>query len=324
MAENSIHVRKRGFHLGIRTKIMIPVILTNIFIGVVLSVVIMDDFKKQCIETGAQGALSIVTLAEARINGDTMQKLAEEGSDSSSYILVYNSIEDIVDSVGVERIYTVGYDPSGNLCHLVDIRKDESEGIEMGTAVDDFDSLSARVTMSNDIPFAYKSIREVNGKQVIIATAPIKTKSGEVTGAVFIEYDAASLSASLNGAVLKTLIVTSIIIILCSILMLLIIQKILVGLKKVNKKIHDIVKADGDLTQKIEVKSQDEIGEIALNINSLLDYIRTVITNISENSNVLNHQKSRFFPVHFLSIACLTSHAHFSQIPISFEPLKIL
>lgn len=96
------------------------------------------------------------------------------------------------------------------------------------------------------------------------------------------------------------------------------------GLKKVNKKIHDIVKADGDLTQKIEVKSQDEIGEITLNINSLLDYIRTVITNISENSNVLNHQKSRFFPVHFLSIACLTSHAHFSQIPISFEPLKIL
>lgn len=131
MAENSIHVRKRGFHLGIRTKIMIPVILTNIFIGVVLSVVIMDDFKKQCIETGAQGALSIVTLAEARINGDTIQKLAEEGSDSSSYILVYNSIEDIVDSVGVERIYTVGYDPSGNLCHLVDIRKDESEGIEI-------------------------------------------------------------------------------------------------------------------------------------------------------------------------------------------------
>ena len=44
--------------------------------------------------------MSIVTLAEARINGDTMQKLAEEGSDSSSYILVYNSIEDIVDSVG--------------------------------------------------------------------------------------------------------------------------------------------------------------------------------------------------------------------------------
>ena len=77
MAENSIHVRKRGFHLGIRKKIMIPVILTNIFIGVV------------------------------------------------------NSIEDIVDSVGVERIYTVGYDPSGNLCHLVDIRKDESEGIEI-------------------------------------------------------------------------------------------------------------------------------------------------------------------------------------------------
>ena len=79
MTEHSESVRRSGFHLGIRVKILIPVILMNIFIGVVLSSVIMSEFRNQCIETGAQGALSIVTLAEARINGDTMQKLANEG-----------------------------------------------------------------------------------------------------------------------------------------------------------------------------------------------------------------------------------------------------
>lgn len=263
MAENIKHLEKKKIHLGIRIKILIPVVLINVFIGVVLSVVIMAEFKSQCIETGAQGALSVVTLANARINGDTLQKLADEGADSSSYILVYNSIEDIVDSVGVERIYTVGYDASGSLRYLVDINKDESEGIEVGTAVDEFDSLSARVAMSNEIPFAYKSIRETDGKQVIIATAPTKTKSGQVTGAVFIEYDATALSEALSSAMMKTVLITSIIVIICSILMLIIVQKILVGLKKVNRKIHDIVETDGDLTQKVEVKSHDEIGEIA-------------------------------------------------------------
>lgn len=292
MSDNIAKVRSKGFHLGIRAKILIPVIIMNIFIGVVLSSVIMAEFQSQCLETGAQGALSIATLAEARINGDTMQKLATEGANSSSYIIVYNSIEDIVDSVGVERIYTIGYDASGNLCYLVDINKDESAGITTGTPVDDFDSLNARVTMSNDIPFAYKSIREVNGKQVIISTAPVKTKAGDVAGAVFIEYDATSLAKSIQNTTLKTVLITAVIVIICSALMLIILQRILTGLKKVNKKIKDIVETDGDLTQKVEVRSHDEVGEIALNINALLDYIRTVITNISNNSNELNQHVS--------------------------------
>ena len=289
MTDKRKYVKRKKTYLGIRVKILIPVIFINIFIGVVLSSIIMTEFRSQCIETGAQGALSIVTLAKARINGDTMKKLSDEGADSSSYILVYNSIEDIVDSVGVERIYTVGYDASGSLRYFVDINKDESEGVELGTVVDEFDSLSARVSMSNDIPFAYKSIRQVDEKQVIVATAPIKTKSGEVTGAVFIEYDAKALSESLRSAMLQTVGIAAVIVIICSIVMLVIVQRILVGLKKVNKKIRDIVETDGDLTQKVEVKSQDEIGEIAANINVLLDHIRTVITNISENTNMLNH-----------------------------------
>ena len=289
MTENFTKNSKNQFGISIRFKILIPVIFTNIFIGIVLSTVIMSEFKSQCTETAAQGALSIITLAEARINGDTLQKLAEEGADSSSYIIVYNSIEDIVDSVGVDRIYAVGYDASGSLSYFIDIHKDESEGIATGVQTDEFDSLNALVTMNNDIPFAYKSVREVEGRQVILAAAPVKTKAGEVVGAVFIEYDAASLMKSIHTARREIILITSIIVILCSVLMLFIIQRILVGVRKANRKIKDIVETDGDLTQKVQVKSHDEIGEIAFSINALLDFIRTVIANISENSKTLNH-----------------------------------
>lgn len=74
MAENRMKTTKSAFCMSIRIKILIPVIFMNIFIGVVLSSVIMSQFKSQCIETGARGALSIITLAQAKINGDTMQK----------------------------------------------------------------------------------------------------------------------------------------------------------------------------------------------------------------------------------------------------------
>lgn len=284
------HTRKEGsfFGISIRIKILVPVIFMNIFIGMVLSTIIMSEFKSQCTETAAQGALSIITLAEARINGDTLKKLASEGKDSSSYTIVYNSIEDIVDSVGVNRIYTVAYDSSGSLCYLIDINKDESEGIDTGIATDEFDTLNALVTMNNDIPFAYKSVRKVNQMQVIVAAAPVKTKTGEVAGAVFIEYDATSLTASISSARRQVILLAAIIVIICSVLMLFIIQRILVGVRRVNRKVKDIVEADGDLTQKVHVKSRDEIGEIAFNINTLLDYIRTVISNISDSSKTLN------------------------------------
>lgn len=279
----------KPLELSIRFKILIPVIIMNMIIGIVLSFLTLSEFKAQCIETGAQGALSIITLAEARINGETMQNISKDGPDSTSYMIVYDSITNIVDSVGVDRIYTVGYDENNSLCYLIDINKDGSDGQATKTIVDDFVSLSARVAINNNIPFAYKSIRTEGNKKVIVAAAPVSTKTGQITGAVFIEYDAAALQKSISTTTKQVVWITAIIVIICSILMLLIIRRILTEVRNVNKKIRDIVETDGDLTQKVPVKSSDEIGEIARNINSLLDYIRTVITNISENTAKLQN-----------------------------------
>lgn len=280
--------RKSRFRLGIRAKILIPVIGMNIIIGVVLSLFILQEFKSQCIETSARGALSIITLAEAKIGGDTMQNVAASGMDSASYMIVYDSMVTTVESESVDRIYTVGYNAEGELCYLVDINKDGTAGKETGEIVDDFVSLNARVTMNNNIPFAYKSIREEGGKQVIIAAAPVATKTGEVIGAVLIEYNAAALKQSIQTVTWQVTLIAAAIVVLCSFLMLLILQRILAGVRRVNRKIRDIVETDGDLTQKVVVKSSDEIGEIAGNINALLDYIRTVIANISHNTETLS------------------------------------
>ncbi len=283
---SGMQVKKAG--IGIRIKILIPVILVNILIATALSALVLSEFKSQCIETAAQGALSVVTMAEARIGGDTLQKVGSEGADSASYMIVYDSIENVVESEGVDRIYTVGYDETGQLCYLVDIGLEGAAGIETGTPVDDFVSLNARVAMNNNIPFAYKSIRNDGDKQVIIAVAPVANKSSQMVGAVFIEYDALALKNSIAGTTRNVVIIAVLLVLVCSVIILLVVSNILSGVKRVNKKIRDIVEADGDLTQKVNVRSSDEVGAIAGNINSLLDYIHTVITNISDNTRNLN------------------------------------
>ena len=280
---------KPAFRIGIRLKILIPVILVNILIATVLSVILLMEFKAQCIETAAQGALSIITMAEARINGDTMQTIGTEGEDSSGYIIVYDAIENIVDSNGVNRIYTMGYDGSGKLCYLVDINDNKENAAATGTEVSSFDSLNARVAMNNNIPFAYKSIRKEGGKKIIAAVAPVNNKSGKPVGAVCIEYDAEKLQSSITSTTRQVVIIAVILVAVFSVLIQFILSSILAGVRKVNNKIKDIVETDGDLTQKVNVRSTDEVGAIAGNINSLLDYIRVVISNISINTKDLSH-----------------------------------
>ena len=56
------------------------------------------------------------------------------------------------------------------------------------------------------------------------------------------------------------------------------------GIKQVNTKLYDLVHNEGDLTQKLHVKSGDEMEIMAKNLNALLDHIRTIMLKISENS----------------------------------------
>lgn len=305
MAAKKTKKNTRKFHLGIRFKILLPVIITNIVIASVLSFLVLKEFKSQCTDTAAQGALSMVTMAEARINGETMQSIVADGADSSSYIIVYDSIVNIVESVGVDRIYTIGMNENDQPCYLIDINQDGRAGMETGSETDAYVARNAKIAMDNNFPFAYKTIRKENGKKVIDAIAPIANKSDDIVGVVCIEYDAVALEKSIATTTRLVIIIAVILVLICSALMLLIVGQLLNNVRKVNQKIKDIVEADGDLTQKVNVKSSDELGAIAKNINALLDYIHTVITNISANTKDLNQ---------FLQVSSESADRSHSQI----------
>ena len=63
-----------------------------------------------------------------------------------------------------------------------------------------------------------------------------------------------------------------------------IVSRITKGLMQVNAKIYDLVHNEGDLTQKLDVRSGDELELIAGNVNELLAYIRKIMIGISSGS----------------------------------------
>ncbi len=59
-------------------------------------------------------------------------------------------------------------------------------------------------------------------------------------------------------------------------------------LEKISNKLHQIASGEGDLTATLEVRSNDEIGEIAIAFNQFLETIKNMIIEVSNSSQSVN------------------------------------
>ncbi|MEF1290335.1 methyl-accepting chemotaxis protein [Vibrio sp. M260118] len=56
-------------------------------------------------------------------------------------------------------------------------------------------------------------------------------------------------------------------------------------IREVVLRLDDIASGEGDLTQRLDVKSQDEIGQLALGFNSFLDKLQSIISEVVDTTN---------------------------------------
>lgn len=119
---------------------------------------------------------------------------------------------------------------------------------------------------------------------LITVYKPIEDNAGKVVAILGCDYDASSITAELQKAVVQTLQIGGICLILAILILTIIVSRITKGLMQVNAKIYDLVHNEGDLTQKLDVRSGDEMELIAGNVNELLAYIRKIMIGISSGS----------------------------------------
>ena len=119
---------------------------------------------------------------------------------------------------------------------------------------------------------------------LITVYKPIEDNAGKVVAILGCDYDASSIAAELQEAVVRTLQIGGICLLLAILILTIIVSRITKGLMQVNAKIYDLVHNEGDLTQKLDVRSGDELELIAGNVNELLAYIRKIMIGISSGS----------------------------------------
>ena len=180
-------------------------------------------------------------------------------------------------------MYTI-YEENGQLYYGIDT--DDSEGqCQPGDVYDD-DPEPVRAALSGQ-DFVRDYIVSNEYGDLISSYVPIYDEAGNVTAVLGCDYDGSDIVRQ-KGVILGLVAgCTAVFLVLATVIVFLFVSGITKNIGIINDKIYDLVNNEGDLTQKLDIHSGDELELIGGNVNALLEYIRSIMLNISNNSTSL-------------------------------------
>lgn len=202
----------------------------------------------------------------------------------SANLLVEN-VSKKVDATKYKGAYAFVLDKTGN---MIFHPNNTSRGKNIYTLNNTFQGLKSAIETNKRGIYDYVS---ATGQKKLLA---YETMDNDWVICLTVEKDIAFKSVE---ELLLLLSVTGLVMTVVSIILLSFILNIqFKPLTKLNEVIKNLSSNDGDLTQRLEVKSQDEIGTISKNINLFIDKIHTIIAeskiSSNENASVANELSS--------------------------------
>ncbi len=297
---------------SIRNKILIPssllIILTCFLIGFNSFSHTQDGLIAMATEEAAMAA----TFALHSIDGDALATLAPGDEKTESYQTMLTSMRKIQEESGIAFLYTL-YSDGTTLYYGIDT-DNTIQQCQIGDVFDYPYEEFADIFSGEDYVQDYIE-NSIDG-DLISAYKPIYDSQGEVVGILGCDYDASSVIARLDKAQNRIYSITIMSLIITLVILFLIVNSISKGLKLVNEKVFDLVNNEGDLTQKLDIHSGDELELIGTNINALLEYIRGIMIHISDNSDQLT------FSSDTIATKIGNAEMHISDISATMEEMS--
>lgn len=276
-------MKQKTRFLNIRTKLMLVSVSIVLLLGIALGIFTVSATKKDMIEMGVEQAGVAAAVAANSVNGDTISSLQPGEETSEIYLENIEILRSIKDTCGVKYLYTLRED-NNTIYYGIDTDETEDQcliGDEFEVSYDELKTVFEGETYVQD----YIDYTE-NG-ELISAYAPIKNSTGEIVAILGSDYDASEIVQRIKQIQTRIIIIAALVILGAVIILFFVISAITRSIAKVNKSLYDLVHSKGDLTQKLQVRTGDEMEIMAENVNSLLEYIRSIMVNISDSSTGL-------------------------------------
>lgn len=270
--------------LSIRYQILIPAGLLALAICSLLGWNAYKRIETGMIAMGVQQAEMAANIACSSIDGDLIREIRAGSEGSPEYEALLARLRRLQEICGIAYLYTLYTDGNGGLFYGVDTDTTSSQnspGTPFGMPYSEFASTFA------GNPYVQDYIDRTSDGNLISAYLPIYDSAGKIVGILGCDYEASYVVDRMGAAVRSTLQISAMLFVLAIVILNLIAGKIMRRLRKVDEKIYDLVHNEGDLTQKLDIRSGDELELIADNVNALLEYMHGIMLQISANSEQL-------------------------------------
>jgi len=277
--------------LGIRNKILIPVLVIILIVTSAMGGMMYLIGEAAYVEAGVEQSHMAANIASSMIDGSQIEQCTAGSAGTKVYETQLAQLRDIKDVGGILYMYTI-YEEDGELYYGVDT--DESEGqCQPGDAYDDDPEPVYIALGGEDFTRDYVETNEYGN--LISSYVPIYDDDGNVVAVLGCDYDGTEALRMVSIIKMLSLGCTVAALLISVAVVALFVNKIIKNVVIINEKIYDLVNNEGDLTQKLDIRSGDELELIGDNVNALLEYIRTIMLAIAGNSTSLKGASREVF-----------------------------
>lgn len=277
-------MKQKTRRLSIREKILWPAILLILAVCIILGLTAYVNINKGMVAMGVEEAQMAAKVAQSAVDGDLVKTLKAGDEETEAYQTLITAMRDVQQNFGIAYLYTL-YTDGSKVYYGVDTDQSEKQA-KIGKEFEkSYEQLAATFGGEDSVQ---EYIDNTGYGNVISVYKPVTDSTGAVVAVIGCDYDAEDVVTQLNQITRTVLIVTVACLLIAVAMIGIIIGKISKNLRRVDRKLYDLVHNEGDLTQELEIHTGDELELIAGNVNALLGYIRTIMLNIAADSEKLN------------------------------------
>lgn len=255
---------------GIKILRMMLIILTSIAIILIsVNFIMFEKFETDIKDSATQ---CVINLSNS-IDSNSIEKISKEKSnDSEEYKSILNSMISSKSESIARNFYILIRTEGKEAKFLLDVSVDASEFLEDYTMDNEMEeAFSGKVTVSEE------SLSDEYGT-FITACAPIKNSAGEVIAISGVDIDT-SMFENIRKDLTMIIIITIIGLSITSVIMAYIFSnKVSSNIKKIQYGLGKM--KDGDFTYNVELKTKDELEDIAASINKVKSSLKGLIGNV--------------------------------------------
>jgi methyl-accepting chemotaxis protein len=232
--------------------------------------------------------IAIIKKASAYIDGDRFEALLRNPDmEDPYYVETRANLYTLKNNSGALYLYTMAPVQGDIYMFVIDgsapVGSDDFSFLGDEDDTSSYDEAFARCWETKTL-VASKPEHQAEWGWMASIYAPIITSSGDMAGIIGCDFDAEQLMRNIRITIIRQILLGVAFLILGSIIMFIFLRIIFHPLQNIDSILREISSGEGDLTRRITLSRNDEIGELAGCFNTTMDKIMNLIMTIKDQT----------------------------------------